>query len=66
MRELSDGRVMVIDNVRSDRTVWSVDFRDNTMKQFGRRGRGPVSTSSRPVSCRLVIPCCWSTRSPNG
>ena len=41
MHELRDGRVLLIDNVRAERTVWVADFRTGASTQFGRRGQGP-------------------------
>src|SRR5215213_3666149 len=39
VRELSDGRVIVIDN--GDRAVYAVDFKAGTSTQVGRPGAGP-------------------------
>lgn len=59
MHELRDGRLMVIDNARSNRTVWIVDFRTGELTQFGRRGQGPAEyqepTSLLPLGDSLLI-----------
>src|SRR3954468_20024523 len=39
VRELSDGRVIVIDN--GDRALYAVDFKAGTSSQIGRPGDGP-------------------------
>src|SRR5512147_1919751 len=39
LRELSDGRVIVVD--RGDRAVYLVDFKSGTSTQIGRPGAGP-------------------------
>jgi hypothetical protein len=59
MHELRDGRIMVIDNARANRTVWTVDFRNGALAQFGRRGQGPAEyqepTSLLPLGDSLLI-----------
>ena len=40
VRELSDGRVLVVDN--GDRAVYAVDFKAGTSTQIGRPGSGPA------------------------